>query len=170
MARDISLSYLYAKPEIWERFEAVTELGWPAKTFLQQACTAYLKVNRTYYAKAAMRDAEYREISEDEYYKTLRDSSEDDLPRYSKGTPGFDVSPLVDIELIPTGPDTRHRYNKVTLSNYNTVLLKVARIVENCPMTQLVSRILEQHLIKYWPTNYSPQFELDRQCRFILED
>ena len=163
------LSYIYAKPEVWKRLEAISELGWPAKTFLQHVCTAYLKVNRAYYAESAIKDAECREVSESDYYRILRDQGEEELPRYIKGTPGFGISPLVEIEMVPTGPETRHRYNKITLSNYNTVLLRVARIVENCPMTQLVSRILEQHFIKYWPTNYGPQFELDRECKFILE-
>ena len=170
MAVDIRLSYLYATPEVWEKFELVAELGWPTKTFLQQVCAAYLKVNRAYYVDAALKDARCRGMTEEDYYRILRDQGEEGLPRYVKGTPGLGPSPLVEVNPPPVSAETRHRYNVVTLSNYHAVMLRVARIVENDPMTQLVSRILEQHFEKYWPTNYGPQFDLDRQCKFALKD
>ncbi|NET34456.1 MAG: hypothetical protein F6K19_20930 [Cyanothece sp. SIO1E1] len=166
MARDIRLNYIYANEATWERFDlACDQLGWASKSLVQQCIHAFFKKNRTFYAEAAIKDAEAREVNEVDYYRILRDETEEDLPRYTKGRPGFGITPLDDVPFVEAD-QVKRRYNVITLSNYNFVLLRVARIIDTGPMIQLASRILQQHFGTYWTTNYQPQIKCDQTCSF----
>lgn len=167
MARDIRMNYLYANQTTWERFDlACDQLGWANKSLVQQCIQAFFKRHRDFYAEAALKDADAREMQESDYYRTLRDGAEEDLPRYTKGRPGFGVTPLDPFPFVESDENIRRSYNVITLGNYNAVLLKVARIVDTGPMIQLVSRILQQHFDTYWETIYEPQIKRDQTCTF----
>lgn len=169
MARDIRINYLYASPKIWARYDlACDQLGWANKSLVQQCIHAFLgnKENRVLYAEAAIKDAEARGMDAAEYYRVLRDASEENLTRYTNGRPAFGATPLDRIPFLETTHSEKRRYNTITLSNYNFVLLRVARIIDTGPMVQLVSRILEHHFDVHWEKRYKPQIDRDTACSF----
>ena len=167
MAKDVRLNYLYLEPVTRSRFDTVCdELGWPSKGLVSQCCQAFFKVNRDYYAQAAIADCKARGMKETDYYKALRDGSEDDLSPYLVERPLFGANPLATVPAVPTGKDNKRRYNTLTLSGYNATLLKVAQIVDMGSLTMLVSRIVKQHFEGYWEKIYTPQLELDKACKF----
>ncbi|MBE9108268.1 hypothetical protein IQ273_02375 [Nodosilinea sp. LEGE 07298] len=167
MARQVRLNYIYASATTWERFDlACDQLGWAKKSLVQQCLHEFFHQHHAFYQGAAIADAAARQMDEAEYYRTLRDKSEDDLRRYTLERPGFEVTPLDPVPFNPSGTDIQRTYNVITISNYNAVLLKVARIVDTGPMVQLVSRIIEQHFEAYWEKNYFPQIERDMNCSF----
>lgn len=153
-----------------ERFTAASEsLGWPYRSLAQQVIHAFFAKHRDFYANAAIKDAAARRMTEEDYYRVLRDKSEEDLGRYVSGRPGFGPAPLDPIEPIPTGEAFKQKYNTITLSNYNYALLRVSRIVDTAPLTQVVSRLVKYHFDNYWDTNYLPQINRDQACKFISE-
>lgn len=167
MSRDLRINYIYLEPVTAERFDLASEsLGWAYKSLAQQCIHAFFKVNREFYVNAALTDAEARGMTEVGYYMALRDGSEDDLDRYQAGRPGFGATPLDEVLDVATGVENRRRYNVITISNFNFVLLRVARIVDTGSMTQLVSRIIKQHFERYWEPNYKAQIDLDQACKF----
>ena len=167
MPRDIRINYVWATAETWDNYDLATlHLAWPKKELIKQCVHAFMKVNRDFYVEAARKDWEAREMTEEDYYKTLRDQGESQLPRYKHGRPGFGVTPLDDIPELSTETSISRRYNVITLSSYNYVLLNVARIVDTGPMIQVVSRILHQHFQTYWQRTYFPQIERDNELRF----
>lgn len=167
MPREIRINYLYGTPITWERFDlACEELGWANKSLVQQCLQAFFKKNREFYVKAGYSDADARGLIASDYYRLLRDEPDEALPRYTKGRPGFGVTPLDEVDLVPTDKEGQRRYNVINLSRYNYVLFKVATIVDTGPTVQLVSRIVQQHFDIYWDSNYWPQIERDRDCRF----
>ncbi|MDB9529611.1 hypothetical protein PN498_26710 [Oscillatoria sp. CS-180] len=150
-----------------ERFNSASEhVGWPYRTLVQQVIHAFFGKHRAFYIEAAIKDAEARGMQESDYYRILRDESEDELNRYISGRPGFGPAPLDPIEPISTSSEFKQKYNTITLSNYNYVLLRVARIVDTGPLTQVVSRIVDYHFSNYWESNYLFQIERDQACKF----
>ncbi|MEO0769462.1 MAG: hypothetical protein AAFY72_08505, partial [Cyanobacteria bacterium J06649_4] len=146
MARDIRINYLYASEATWQRFDLTCDyFGWANKSFVQQCIQDFFDSHRAYYVEAALKEIDARQVEETTYYQVLRDASEDALPRYQKGRPGFGITPLDDFPFVEAEQTIKRRYNVITLGNDSAVLLKVARIVDTGPMVQLVSRILEQH-------------------------
>ena len=117
-----------------------------------------------FYSQAGIKDALARGIEVEEYYRTLRDQGELSLPSYVHGRPGFGVTPLDSIE--EPEQTFQRRYNKITLSNYNYVLIQVARIVDTGPMIGVASKILQHHFDTYWERNYLPQIDRDQRCSF----
>lgn len=167
MPQTLRINFIYMKPQTMRRFnEASEHVGWPYRTLAQQVIHAFLAKHRDFYTKAALKDAEARGMNESSYYQVLRDTSEDDLGRYISGRPGFGPAPLDPIDPIPTDSEFRQKYNTITISNYNYVLLKVARIVDTGPLTQVVSRIVEHHFDTYWESNYFIQIDRDQRCVF----
>lgn len=167
MAQEIRLNCIYMDSETRSRFDlACEELGWASKGLVTQCIQAYFKVNKDYYIEAALSDAKARGMAETDYYRILRDASEDDLNPYIAGRPAFGGTPLDPVPAVSTGEDNRKRYNTLTLSSYNLVLLRVARIVDMGPLVQVVSRIVKQHFDRYWESNYAPQIDLDKACTF----
>jgi hypothetical protein len=167
MSRELRINYIYLDAVTFERFSLASDVvGWAYKSLVQQCLHAFLKAHRDYYVEAALTDANARGMASEDYYQTLRDGSEDDLARYLDGRPAFGATPLDDVPDIATGDENRRRYNIITLSNYNFVLLKVARIVDMGSMTQLVSRIVSQHFALYWDKNYRVQIDCDLDCKF----
>lgn len=169
MPSTLRINFIYMFPETKERFTAASEsLGWPYRTLAQQVIQAFFKKHRDFYVEAALKDAEARGMDESDYYQTLRDRSDDDLARYVRGRPGFGVAPLDPVEPIPTGGEFKQKYNTITLSNYNYVLLRVAKVIDadNSSLTQVVSRMVKYHFDHYWVPNYEPQIELDQRCKF----
>ncbi|MBD2261120.1 hypothetical protein [Pseudanabaena sp. FACHB-2040] len=156
-------------PITMERFNAASEsLGWAYRSLAQQVIHGFFAKHKDFYIEAALKDAAARGMPEEDYYKVLRDGSEDDLARYVAGRPGFGPAPLDPVEPVPTGPEFRQKYNTISLSSYNYCLLKVCRIVDTGPLTQVVSRIVRYHFEDsgYWEKNYLPQIAADKACRF----
>jgi hypothetical protein len=167
MIRELRINYIFADDPTWEKLLlACEELGWNKSTIVKQCLHGFFRRDGEFYADAGILDAQSRGMSEEEYFKTLRDGSEDDLTRYSKGRPGFGASPLDAIEPIPTDPAYKRKYNTIGLSAYNFVLLKVARIVDGGAMVQVVSRMIVKHLDDNWETAYQLQIDRDRNCKF----
>ncbi|MBE7380466.1 MAG: hypothetical protein F6J95_003515 [Leptolyngbya sp. SIO1E4] len=167
MARDIRINYLYGNQTTWERFDLTCkQLGWANKSLMQHCIHAFFEEHQAFYSDAALKDAIARAMGEADYYRTLRDATEEDLSRYAQGRPGFGVTPLDKIPFIESEQNTRRRYNVITLGNYTYVLLRVARIVDTGPMLQLVSRIFQQHFETCWTVKYQPQIERDQTCTF----
>lgn len=167
MIREIRINYIFADDPTWEKLMlACDELGWNKSTIVKQCLHGFFHRDGEFYANAGILDAQYRGMSEEEYFKTLRDAREEDLPRYQQGRPGFGVSPIDAIDPIPTDPDYKRSYNTIGLSAYNYVLLKVARIVDGGSMIQVISRMVVKHLNDNWETVYQPQIDRDHRCKF----
>ena len=106
-------------------------------------------------------------MTEAEYFKTLRDGSDEDLPRYLGDRPLFGQTPIDTIPLLPSEDPLKRKYNTIGLSAYNYVLLKAARIVHEGSFVQLVSRMIVKHLADNWETVYQPQIDRDHNCKFL---
>lgn len=170
MSQNLRVAYIYMESPTKERFETASDrIGWAYKSLAQQCIHAFFKKHQGFYVKAAKLDYTARGMDESDYYRTLRDGSEDDLKPYLSTRPDFGTAPLAAIPLVKTGEDTRQRYGVITLSDYNLVLLRVCQIVDMGPMSQVISRIVKLHFDEYWETNYLPQIELDDLCKFTKE-
>jgi hypothetical protein len=97
-----------------------------------------------------------------DWYKALRDGSEDDLRPCLAGRPAFGATHTVPP--VPTGAENKRLYNTLSVGGFNLVLLKSCKLVDLGPMSQVVSRIVAQHFDRYWATNYAPQLEFDATC------
>lgn len=145
---------------------ACTELGWSKAAIAKQCLHGFFRRDGDFYANAALIDAKARGMSEEDYFKILRDGSEEDLDRYIDGRPAFGAAPIDEIAPIPSLSENRRSYNTIGLSAYNYVLLKVARIVDGGSMTQVISRMIVKHLDDHWEKSYFSQIERDRLCKF----
>jgi predicted DNA-binding protein len=167
MIRDLRINYIFLGEEDWQKLNlACDELGWTKSLIVKNCIHAFFRRYRDYYADAGLKDAEHRGMTEEDYFRTLRDKSEKDLERYKLGRPGFPPSPLDAIEPLPTTDEYKRKYNKIGLSAYNLVLLKVAHVVDGGSLVQLVSRIIVSHLNQNWEEIYQPQIDMDRRCKF----
>jgi hypothetical protein len=167
MIRELRINYIFAEQQTWERLMlACDELGWNKSAIVKQCLHGFFRRDGEFYADAGIIDAQARGMSEEEYFKTLRDSSEEDLQRYINGRPGFGASPIDLILPINSSVENKRSYNTIGLSAYNYVLLKVARVVDGGSMIQVVSRMIVKHLNDNWEKFYWPQIERDRLCKF----
>jgi hypothetical protein len=165
--KELRINYVFAVPEVWDKVElACTELGWSKASILKQMIHGFMYVDGSFYAEAGRKDAKARNMSEEDYFRALRDGNIEDLPRYVAGRPAFGKAPIDDIEPIESNDDNKHRYNVIGLSAYNYVLFRVAQIVDGGSMVQVVSRMIVKHLADKWETNYLPQIERDKVCNF----
>lgn len=167
MIRELRINYIYADDPTWEKLMlACEELGWNKSTIVKQCLHGFFRRDGAFYAKAGILDAQWRGMTEENYFKTLRDGSEDDLARYVAGRPGFGASPIDAIAPVYQETNYKRTYNTIGLSAYNYVLLKVARIVDGGTMVQVISRMLVKHLNDNWEPVYQIQIDRDRNCRF----
>ncbi|HEY9906981.1 MAG TPA: hypothetical protein V6D18_05160, partial [Thermosynechococcaceae cyanobacterium] len=134
---------------------------------LKQMIHGFMAVDGVFYARAGILDAEARGMAEEDYFRSLRDGSDEDLARYVAGRPAFGKAPIDDTAPIAATDANKHRYNIIGLSAYNYVLLRVAQIVDGGAMVQVVSRILVKHLQDRWENSYQPQIERDKRCKFL---
>jgi hypothetical protein len=166
--REMRINYVFATPETWNKVElACNELGWSKASILKQMIHGFMAADGAFYARAGILDAQARGMTEEDYFRTLRDGSDEDLARYIAGRPAFGKAPIDDIPLIPATNENKHRYNIIGLSAYNYVLVRVAQIVDSGAMVQVVSRMLVKHLQDKWETTYQPQIDRDKRCRFL---
>lgn len=167
MIRELRINYIFAEEATWEKLMlACEELGWNKSAIVKQCLHGFFRRDGEFYANAGIIDAQARGMSEEDYFRTLRDGSEEDLARYVNGRSGFGASPIDAIVPIPTNPENKRSYNTIGLSAYNYVLLKVARIVDGGPMVQVISRMIVKHFQDNWEKTYQPQIERDRLCKF----
>jgi hypothetical protein len=167
MIREFRINYIFADDPTWEKIMlACDELGWNKSTIIKQCLHGFFRRDGGFYADAGILDAQSRGMTEEEYFRTLRDQSEEDLARYLLGRPGFGKSPIDEIAPIPSESGYKRKYNTIGLSAYNFVLLKVARIVDGGTMVQIVSRMIVKHLSDNWDTAYQPQLDRDYRCKF----
>lgn len=145
---------------------ACEELGWNKSTIVKQCLHGFFERDGAFYAKAGILDAQSRGMAEEDYFRILRDGSEDDLARYVAGRPGFGASPIDAIAPVLQKANYKRTYNTIGLSAYNYVLLKVARIVDGGTMVQVISRMLVKHLNDNWEPVYQIQIGRDRNCKF----
>jgi hypothetical protein len=166
--REVRINYVFATPDNWNKVElACSELGWSKASILKQMIHGFMAVDGVFYARAGILDAEARGMKEEDYFRTLRDGTDEDLSRYIAGRPAFGKAPIDDIDLVPAIDENKHRYNIIGLSAYNYVLLRVAQIVDGGAMVQVVSRMIVKHLQDKWGTNYQPQIDRDQRCKFL---
>jgi hypothetical protein len=170
MLRSLRVNYILADDTTWERLMlACDELGWTKKLIVKQAIHGFCRRDGDFYAQAGVQDARARGMTEQDYFKVLRDGSPDDLAPYLENSPPkFGVSPLMTVPLLPTGSEYKRPYNYIDLSAYNYVLVRVAHIVERGSLIQVISRMVVKHLEDNWTTAYQLQIDRDRECRFRL--
>jgi hypothetical protein len=166
--KELRINYILVNPETREKIElACSELGWSKASIIKQMLHGFMRRDGRFYAEAGIKDAAARGMSEEDYFKTLRDGKIEELSRYIAGKPGFGKTPIDDIPIIETTSETKYRYNLVGLSAYNYVLVRVAQIVDTEPLVQVISRMIVKHLSDNWEASYQPQIERDKQCKFL---
>lgn len=167
MIREMRINYIFADDATWNRLRlACDELGWNKSTIVKQTLHGFMRRDGAFYAEAGIKDAEARGMAEEEYFRILRDKSEEHLSRYLAGRPAFGMAPIDAIAPISSDRAFKRQYNTIGLSAYNFVLLKVARIVDGGSMVQVVSRMIVKHFQDNWQTAYQPQIDRDRRCNF----
>lgn len=167
MIREMRINYIFANEETWTRLSlACSELGWTKSLIVKQTLHGFFRRDGRFYAEAGRKDAAARGMTEEAYFQALRDGGEENLARYIDGRPAFGAAPIDHIDL-EIDPKFKRDYNKIGLSAYNYVLLKVARIVDGGPMVQVVSRMIVKHFEDNWETSYQPQIDRDRACKFL---
>lgn len=128
------------------------------KAFISQVINEYFIREKVYYVEALRLDARARSICEQEYLKILIEQDEKALPRYTSDRPIFKPSPIA---MLPDVEGNRRITNYILLNRRNTCLLKIASIVERARMSQLVGRLMVDHLRQNWDTVYLPQFKFE---------
>lgn len=162
---DLRINYIYMDAKTRSRYDqACVGLHWSSKDLVKQCIQAFFEANRDYYVDCAYEDCGARGMSVSDWYKTLRDGSDDDLRPYLAGRPAFGATPLDTVPPVPTGAENKRLYNTLSMGGFNLVLLKTCKLVDLGPMSQVVSRIVSQHFDRYWATNYAPQLEFDAMC------
>lgn len=170
MSKDVRVAYLYMDEVTRERFNLASDrIGWANKNLVQQCVAAFFKKHREYYINAAKLDYAARNMAETEYYTELRDGSIEGLSHYRGKRPDFGTAPLDSVPDIPTLKENKQTYGVVRFSDYNSVLFKVALIVDRGAMIQVLSRIVKQHFDSYWDLNYGAQIALDDARRFEID-
>ena len=174
MSKKLRINKIYGLPETWKRFDIATgEIGWSKKKFIQQITHAYFGKNRDYYADCAILDAAARGMDESAYYTALYDGGGTDhtknkllSPYLSAGCPVFEPNPLSTLPKVPTTDENTKNFNIIDVSDYYFVLLQVGQIVDGGPMSQLISRMLENHFFIFWERSYAHQIRLHERKRF----
>jgi len=161
--KTIPISYIYAEPIYWERYETAREAsGWSKATMLTQLAHTFGKVHLTYYQKAAELDAVARGYAchQGDHYDLLRNW--DELPVYKGELPDFDKSPL---QLMPD-PDMsleRKSFTRFKCSGRNAAVLRMAMIVDRTNVQVLMTKILRWYYTNYWGNAYLSQIEANAQ-------
>lgn len=159
MAAKFNLHYLYITDESSEKIQRILDLtGSTEKAFISQVINEYFIREKIYYVEALRLDARARSIREQEYLKILIEQDEKALPRYTSDRPIFKPSPIA---MLPDVEGNRRITNYILLNRRNTCLLKIASIVERARMSQLVGRLMVDHLRQNWDTVYLPQFKFE---------
>lgn len=167
MLRSLRITYVLADDATWDKLMlACDELGWTKKLIVKQALHGFCRRDGEFYAQAGIKDAQARGMTEQDYFRTLRDGVPGDLRPYDADPPKFGVSPLMTVLPLPTDLDYRRNYSSIELSAYNYVLVRVACIVERTSLVQVVSRMIVKHLEDNWAIAYQSQIDRDRECRF----
>lgn len=162
---DLRVNYVYMDAETRSRYDQVcVGLHWSSKDLVRQCIQAFFEVNQRFYVDCAYRDCAARAMELNDWYRTLRDGSEDDLRPYVSGRPAFGTTPLDTVAPVPTGAENKRLYNTLAMGGFNLVLLKTCKLVDLGPMSQVVSRIVKAHFDQYWLTNYEPQLRFDETC------
>ena len=168
MIKEIRINYLLCTDETWQQVTlACDELGWNKSSIVKQMLHGFFRRDGEFYARAGILDAEARGMTEEEYFRCLRDESEEALSPYTGNRPLFGQSPIDTIPPLATDENLKRKYNTIGLSAYNSVLLKVARIVHHDSFVQIVSRMIVKHLADNWETVYQPQIDRDHKCKFL---
>jgi hypothetical protein len=167
MIKEIRINYLFLNDESWSKLMlACDELGWNKSSIIKHCLNEFFQRHQEFYVRFGKMDAQARGMTQEDYFRVLRDRSEDDLLPYVQRRPEFRDSPLDGIALVPQHESFKRKYNVIGLFSYNYVLLKVARIVAGTSMVQVVSRSIVKHLQDDWDTTYQPEIDRDRACRF----
>ncbi|KPQ33010.1 MAG: hypothetical protein HLUCCA11_19820 [Phormidesmis priestleyi Ana] len=169
MGKDVRLNYVLMTDETHQRFVAACDqLGWARKSLVQQCIQSFFTEHRSFYCNAAIADAAARGIHQNQYYSLLRDGDEGKLPVYLNLRPSFGESPIATTPPVPTDTSNRRRYSTVTMGDFNYVLLKVAKLVDNDSWAGITSRIVSWHFSNYWENVYLPQIAMDEKRTFEL--
>jgi hypothetical protein len=171
MIRELRVGHVYIDNQTWDRLVLLCdEFGWHKKTILRRCIHGFFQRHDTFYADAAILDAQFRQVSEAAYFEILRDKAPTDLPPYPEaGLLRAGASPLRDYPLIPATKEFRRPYNDITLSAYNYVLFRVALMVEQVPQNQLIGKMILKHFDDDWLV-YEARMAKDRAGKFIGTD
>ena len=169
MPYKIRLNNVFMRPEVKNRFDlAGQELSWAAKTQMQQCIKAYFRENLEAYLRYAEMDYKARGMTEKTYFSILLERNEDDLAPYiNDRRPVFGSTPLAE---IPSITGLKIRVDTISSSAQNLVFLRVAKIVDDVPLTQIISKIIDQHFMKHWDSNYWPHIRRGQLRKFRLSE
>ena len=160
----ISISYIYAEPVYWDRYEAArSATGWSKSALLAHSGHTFVEAYLDYYQKAAELDAKYRgfEQHEGEHYRLLSDWQS--LPAYKESRPQFDPSPLERLP-DPVVSLDRVSFTRFRCSSRDAACLHLAMIIERTNVQVLMTKILRWYYSNYWESNYLMQIESDAQA------
>jgi hypothetical protein len=160
MAERFIISYYYVSPQDFERIEAFRDCsGDSEKTLITQFVRGWLGRNRDYYLDLARKDAIAREISFQEWGKTVISEGIEFLPPYKQELNNISPSPLREITLTPSAE--RKALNYISLGKQNLALLRVGVHYDRDNAIGFVSRIVKEHLDRNWEKLYAPQVKAE---------
>lgn len=154
--RTITISYIYAVPDVWKKYEtAIAVAGWRKSVILTQIAQTFGKVNADYYYQCAEADARARgfDAHQGKHYELLADG--DTLPPYLSDRPVFGPSPLASIP-DPDSSLPRKSFGQFRCSNRNAAIIRMALIVDRSNINVLMSQMMSWYYARYWEL-YKPQ-------------
>lgn len=169
--KQMRVNYIHLRTPTLQMFDTlIMAKGIAQKDVVRLSCKSYLKLNRAFYIKAALKDAEARGISQHQHYQILREQDESQLPGYTGDRPLFGAAAIDAIAPIDPQDSVKRRFGTVNFSAYNYVCMRVALLVHLSSISGLMSRITEWHLSRHWEKAYNPQISLDNACRYTWSD
>lgn len=174
--KEVKVSAIYLPNRQWQMLElSWVHLGYSPRTIAKNALQGFFAVNKQYYVNAALRDAQSREISQQEHYRILRDGQS--LPRIIKAA-DHPASPIAWVPDLVSNENKR-RYNTIELSAFNYTLLQVAVVLDGGSLPSVVSKCIYAHLgeafepnpsdnlkVGAWAKNYYPQITLNEKALY----
>ena len=160
--RTITISYIYAVPDVWKKYEQAIEVaGWRKSVILTQIAQTFGKINAQYYFACAEADASARGFKghQGEHYQMLADGK--DLPPYTSTRPLFEPSPLAAIP-DPDPGLPRESFGQFRCSNRNAAVLRMALVVDRTNINVLMSKMMTWYYARYWDL-YGPQLAAAEQ-------
>jgi hypothetical protein len=174
--KEVKVSAIYLPNRQWQMLElSWVHLGYSPRTIAKNALQGFFAANKQYYVNAALRDAQSREISQQEHYRILRDGQS--LPRIIQAA-DHPASPIAWVPDLVSNENKR-RYNTIELSAFNYTLLQVAVVLDGGSLPSVVSKCIYAHLgeafepnpsdnlkVGAWAKNYYPQITLNEKALY----
>lgn len=177
---NINLSVVYVDRFQWEWINLIWKYyGYSPRSLFRQALHTFFVENREYYAQAAIRDAESREMSAIDHYRCLRfDKKLKPVIRPVSHPP----SPIAWVDgqsLIQ--PSNRRCCGVLDIPGYTYTLLRFAILLDGGSFTGVVSKCLHAYFGEFyqeiednprsgsWAKIYYPEIKLDKDCCYTRD-